>query len=92
MDRVLDLLHEAKYQRDGTLTFGRSVSDGICGSTAMLISGRNRLACRIHIDRLGRRRTADPSLAKPRQQAKGIRVESPTATTGLWRLRQTPEP
>jgi succinate dehydrogenase iron-sulfur subunit len=55
MDRVLDLLHKVKYEQDGTLTFRRSCGHGICGSDAMLINGRNRLACKIRVDQLGRR-------------------------------------
>ncbi len=55
MDRVLDLLHKVKYEQDGTLTFRRSCAHGVCGSDAMLINGRNRLACKIRVDQLGRR-------------------------------------
>jgi succinate dehydrogenase/fumarate reductase-like Fe-S protein len=55
MDRVLDLLHTVKYEHDGTLTFRRSCAHGICGSDAMLINGRNRLACKIRVDQLGAR-------------------------------------
>jgi succinate dehydrogenase / fumarate reductase iron-sulfur subunit len=56
MDRVLDLLDKVKYEQDGTLTFRRSCGHGICGSDAMLINGRNRLACKIRVDQLGKRR------------------------------------
>jgi len=56
MDRVLDLLHKVKYEQDGSLTFRRSCGHGVCGSDAMLINGRNRLACRIRVDQLGKRR------------------------------------
>ena len=56
MDRVLDLLHKVKYEQDGTLTFRRSCGHGICGSDAMFINGRNRLACKIRVDQLGKRR------------------------------------
>ncbi len=44
-DRVLDLLHQVKWYTDGTLTFRRSCAHGVCGSDAMVINGRNRLAC-----------------------------------------------
>ncbi len=44
-DRVLDLLHQVKWYQDGTLTFRRSCAHGVCGSDAMVINGRNRLAC-----------------------------------------------
>ena len=61
MDRVLDLLHKVKYEQDGTLTFRRSCGHGVCGSDAMLINGRNRLACKIRVDQLkGRRITVAP--------------------------------
>jgi len=56
MDRVLDLLHKVKYEQDGTLTFRRSCAHGVCGSDAMLINGRNRLACKIRVDQLGKKR------------------------------------
>ncbi len=56
MDRVLDLLHRVKYEQDGTLTFRRSCAHGVCGSDAMLINGRNRLACKIRVDQLGGKR------------------------------------
>ncbi|HUG94663.1 MAG TPA: succinate dehydrogenase iron-sulfur subunit [Pleomorphomonadaceae bacterium] len=46
-DRVLDLLHQVKWFQDGTLTFRRSCAHGVCGSDAMLINGRNRLACAV---------------------------------------------
>jgi succinate dehydrogenase / fumarate reductase iron-sulfur subunit len=56
MDRVLDLLHKVKYEQDGSLTFRRSCGHGVCGSDAMLINGRNRLACKIRVDQLGGKR------------------------------------
>lgn len=45
-DRVLDALHKIKWEHDGSLTFRRSCAHGICGSDAMRINGRNRLACK----------------------------------------------
>jgi succinate dehydrogenase / fumarate reductase, iron-sulfur subunit len=60
MDRVLDLLHTVKYENDGSLTFRRSCAHGICGSDAMLINGRNRLACKIRVDQLGSRVSVAP--------------------------------
>ena len=45
-DRVLDALHKAKWEVDGSLSFRRSCAHGICGSDAMRINGRNRLACK----------------------------------------------
>jgi succinate dehydrogenase / fumarate reductase iron-sulfur subunit len=46
-DRVLEMLHRVKWELDGSLAFRRSCSSGICGSDAMRINGRNRLACKI---------------------------------------------
>ncbi|MBT2384824.1 succinate dehydrogenase iron-sulfur subunit [Streptomyces sp. ISL-11] len=45
-ERVLDGLHKIKWEHDGTLTFRRSCAHGICGSDAMRINGKNRLACK----------------------------------------------
>ena len=45
-DRVLDLLMEIKRTRDGTLAFRKSCAHGVCGSDAMVINGRARLACK----------------------------------------------
>ena len=59
-DRVLDLLHWVKWNLDGTLTFRRSCAHGICGSDAMLVNGRNRLACQILVKDLPERITVEP--------------------------------
>jgi succinate dehydrogenase / fumarate reductase iron-sulfur subunit len=45
-DKLLDALHKVKWEQDGTLTFRRSCAHGVCGSDAMRINGRNRLACK----------------------------------------------
>jgi succinate dehydrogenase / fumarate reductase iron-sulfur subunit len=60
MDRVLDLLHTIKWEQDGSLTFRRSCAHGVCGSDAMLLNGRNRLACKIRVDQLGRKISVAP--------------------------------
>ncbi len=60
MDRVLDLLHRVKWEHDGSLTFRRSCAHGVCGSDAMMINGRNRLACKIRVDQLGRKISVAP--------------------------------
>ena len=59
-DRVLDLLHWVKWNLDGTLTFRRSCAHGICGSDAMLVNGRNRLACQILVKDLPGHITVEP--------------------------------
>ena len=45
-DRVLDALHQIKWEQDGSLSFRRSCAHGVCGSDAMRINGKNRLACK----------------------------------------------
>jgi succinate dehydrogenase / fumarate reductase iron-sulfur subunit len=55
-DRVLDVLNEIKARQDGTLTFRSSCEHGVCGSDAMLINGKNRLACKVLLQSLNTRR------------------------------------
>jgi succinate dehydrogenase / fumarate reductase iron-sulfur subunit len=64
-DRVLDLLVQIKGYQDGSLTFRRSCAHGICGSDAMVINGRNRLACKVLIKELGSRITVEPLRGLP---------------------------
>ncbi len=62
-DRVLDLLEYIKGHLDGSLTFRRSCAHGICGSDAMRINGRNRLACKVLVKDLGGQKvTVEPIL------------------------------
>ena len=68
-DRVLDALHKIKWEQDGSLTFRRSCAHGICGSDAMRINGRNRLACKTLLKDLD---TSKPILVEP---IKGLPVE-----------------
>jgi succinate dehydrogenase / fumarate reductase iron-sulfur subunit len=60
MDRILDLLLRVKAEQDGSLTFRRSCGHGICGSDAMMINNRNRLACRTRVDQVGRKISVAP--------------------------------
>ncbi|MGQ9503173.1 MAG: succinate dehydrogenase iron-sulfur subunit [Anaerolineae bacterium] len=64
-DRVLDALNQVKWYQDGSLTYRRSCAHGICGSDAMRINGRNRLACKTLIKELGDRITIEPLLGLP---------------------------
>ena len=59
-DRVLDALNQVKWYQDGTLTYRRSCAHGICGSDAMRINGRNRLACKVLMKELGKKITIEP--------------------------------
>ena len=45
-DRVLDALIRIKDELDGTLSFRKSCAHGVCGSDAMIINGKERLACK----------------------------------------------
>ncbi len=47
---VLDALIKIKDEIDSTLTFRRSCREGVCGSCAMNIDGKNTLACTAFID------------------------------------------
>ena len=47
---VLDALFKIKNEIDPTLAFRRSCREGVCGSCAMNIGGRNTLACTKGID------------------------------------------
>jgi succinate dehydrogenase / fumarate reductase iron-sulfur subunit len=86
-DRVLDLLHKVKYEQDGTLTFRRSCAHGVCGSDAMLINGRNRLACKIRVEQLGKKRiTVAPLPALPVVKDLVVDME------GFFQLYRTVEP
>ncbi|MEL0252514.1 MAG: 2Fe-2S iron-sulfur cluster-binding protein, partial [Novosphingobium sp.] len=49
---VLDALIKMKGEQDPTLTFRRSCREGICGSCAMNMNGRNGLACTTAIEDL----------------------------------------
>lgn len=47
---VLDALIQIKSEQDSTLTFRRSCREGICGSCAINIDGKNTLACLQRLD------------------------------------------
>jgi succinate dehydrogenase / fumarate reductase iron-sulfur subunit len=59
-DRLLDALHEVKWHHDGTLALRRSCAHGICGSDAMLINGRNQLACKVLVRDVAPKVTVEP--------------------------------
>lgn len=48
---VLDALIKIKNEQDSSVTFRRSCREGICGSCAMNINGKNGLACLTRIPR-----------------------------------------
>ena len=45
-DRVLDALLHVRRTQDSTLGFRKSCAHGVCGSDAMRINGKERLACK----------------------------------------------
>ena len=47
MDRLLNALTSVKEKLDGSLTYRRSCAHGVCGSDAMRVNGKNRLACKV---------------------------------------------
>jgi len=57
---VLDALITIKNEVDSTLTFRRSCREGVCGSCAMNIDGRNTLACTKALDEVGEKVTVAP--------------------------------
>lgn len=61
-DRVLDSLLYVKDYLDGTLTLRKSCGQGICGSDAMRINGKNGLACKTLLKNLN---TAQPITVEP---------------------------
>lgn len=63
--QVLDVLHQIKWYQDGTLTLRRSCAHGICGSDAMVINGRNRLACKTLVKDVAPRLTVEPIRGLP---------------------------
>ena len=65
-DRILDLLENVRGYQDGSLAFRRSCAHGVCGSDAMRINGRNRLACKVLVrDLKASEITLEPLLGLP---------------------------
>lgn len=59
-DRVLDALLYIKGYIDGSLTLRYSCAHGVCGSDALVINGRNRLACKVLVKDVGKKITVEP--------------------------------
>ncbi len=55
-DRILDCLDRIKWDFDGSLTYRRSCSHGICGSDAITINGKNMLACQALVQDIKKKR------------------------------------
>ncbi len=74
-DRVLTALEKIKGEQDGSLTFRRSCGHGICGSDAMRINGRNRLACKTLIKDLNIKKPITVEAIKGLPQEKDLVVD-----------------
>jgi succinate dehydrogenase / fumarate reductase iron-sulfur subunit len=64
-ERLLDGLIMIKDHMDGSLTFRRSCAHGICGSCAMKINGKNRLACQTLVKEMPEKIDFEPLPAFP---------------------------
>lgn len=64
-ERLVEVLHEVKWRQDGTLSFRRSCVHGVCGSDAMMINGRNALACKLLVKEVAPRVTIEPIRGLP---------------------------
>ncbi|MEI2688928.1 MAG: succinate dehydrogenase iron-sulfur subunit [Anaerolineae bacterium] len=64
-DQLLDALNKIKWYDDGSLTYRRSCAHGVCGSDAMVVNGRNRLACKVLMKDLGKKVTVEPIRGLP---------------------------
>jgi len=82
---VLDALHEIKWKKDGSLAFRRSCRHGICGSCAMTVDGKNRLACETQLDTLPPAFAVEPLRGLP--VIKDLVVEMEPIYESVRRLR-----
>ncbi len=64
-DTVLTALNVVKWYHDGTLAVRRSCNHGVCGSDALRINGRNRLACKTILKDVGEAITVEPIAGLP---------------------------
>jgi succinate dehydrogenase / fumarate reductase iron-sulfur subunit len=64
-DRFLDVLIRIRSSQDASLSFRSSCAHGVCGSDAMRINGKERLACKTLVRDLAGGGPADPTTAAP---------------------------
>jgi succinate dehydrogenase / fumarate reductase iron-sulfur subunit len=64
-DHLLDALHQVKWYHDGTLALRRSCAHGVCGSDAMMIDGKNALACKVFVRDVAPKVTVEPIRGLP---------------------------
>src|SRR5206468_3926443 len=65
LERLVEVLHQIKWHHDGSLSLRRSCAHGVCGSDAMLINGKNRLACKVLVKQVAPRVTVEPIRGLP---------------------------
>jgi succinate dehydrogenase / fumarate reductase iron-sulfur subunit len=65
LERLVEVLHQIKWHHDGSLSFRRSCAHGVCGSDAMMINGRNQLACKVLAQDVAPRTTIEPIRGLP---------------------------
>jgi succinate dehydrogenase / fumarate reductase iron-sulfur subunit len=65
LERLVEVLHHIKWHLDGTLSFRRSCAHAICGSDAMMINGRNNLACKLLAEDVAPKVTIEPIRGLP---------------------------
>ena len=66
--RVLDVLLRVRHKQDPTLTFRYACRVGMCGSCAIMINGKERLACQTPVSELGNIITVAPLCSLPVQR------------------------
>jgi succinate dehydrogenase / fumarate reductase iron-sulfur subunit len=62
-DRLLSVLMRIKRNDDPTLAFRKSCAHGVCGSDAMIVNGKERLACKTLIKDIAERGKATIRIA-----------------------------
>ena len=64
-DRLLDALHQVKWFHDGTRALRRSCAHRSCRSDAMMIDGKNALACKVIVRDIAPKVTVEPIRGLP---------------------------
>jgi succinate dehydrogenase / fumarate reductase iron-sulfur subunit len=94
---LLDCLNAIKWKYDGSLSYRRSCTHGVCGSDAMMINGKNRLACQTLVRDLKQRRVIRVEPLKSFPVIKDLIVEldeffERNQSVKPWFVNHTPPP
>ncbi len=92
---ILDALNAIKWHHDGSLSYRRSCRHGICGSCAVMINGKNDLACETQISSLKGDITIEPLKSFP--VVRDLMVDQERFFDNLrlvkpWLINHTPPP